>query len=335
MSEITSKKNILLIGGGGYIGTSMMDDYSKNTKISKINCIDRLIYKSQNIDKKIIRNRKINFFKGDFRNRKLLNKALKGVSDVIILAGLVGDPITKKYKKLSENINYIGIKNLIKFLNKNKNLKKLIFISTCSNYGIVKNKLADENTKLLPKSHYAVSKVNIEKYILNFKKKNFCPVILRFSTAFGYSPRMRYDLTINEFCRDIHKNKELVVYDPYTWRPYCHVKDFSRIVFKVLISDNNIVRNQVFNVGSNQNNYRKIDLVNLLKKYKKNSKIIILKKKVDPRDYRVNFNKLTRILKIKPKFSVKYGIKEIFKKIKNNKISKDHGNHIIKSDVKK
>ena len=127
----------------------------------------------------------------------------------------------------------------------------------------------------------------------------------------------------------------LVSYDPDTWRPYCHVKDFSRIVFKVLISDNNIVRNQVFNVGSNQNNYRKIDLVNLLKKYKKNSKINILKKKVDPRDYRVNFNKLTRILKIKPKFSVKYGIKEIFKKIKNNKISKDHGNHIIKSDVKK
>ena len=102
--------------------------------------------------------------------------------------------------------------------------------------------------------------------------------MLRFATAFGFSNRMRYDLTINEFCKEMYNNKELIVYDPNTWRPYCHVKDFSRIVYKVLFSPNHVVNNQVFNVGSNKNNYRKKDITNIIKKYRKKAKVIFTKK---------------------------------------------------------
>jgi nucleoside-diphosphate-sugar epimerase len=327
-------KKILLIGGGGYIGTLMTEEYSKNKNISQVNSLDWLIYKSQKINKKLLKNKKIKFFYGDFRNKKILEKSLKDVTDVIILAGLVGDPITKKYKSLSDKINLYGIKKLINKLKDNTKINKLIFISTCSNYGIVKKKLANEKTKLSPKSHYAKAKVEVEKYILGLKKKNFFPVILRFATAFGFSQRMRYDLTINEFCRDMYNNKELIVYDPYTWRPYCHVKDFSRIVNKVLFSPNHIVNNQVFNVGSNKNNYRKKDIVNLIKKYKKKAKVKYLERSVDPRDYRVDFKKITKVLNIKPRYSADYGIKEIFKKLKLNRKSSDNGNYIIKSNVK-
>ena len=259
---------------------------------------------------------------------------MKNITDIIILAGLVGDPITKKYKILSDKINLYGIKKLIHKFKDNKKLNKLIFISTCSNYGIVKNKLANEETKLSPKSRYAKAKVEIEKYILILKKKNFSPVVLRFATAFGFSNRMRYDLTINEFCKEMYNNKELIVYDPNTWRPYCHVKDFSRIVYKVLFSPNHVVNNQVFNVGSNKNNYRKKDIVNIIKKYRKKAKVKYLQKSVDPRDYRVDFKKITKVLNIKPRYSADYGIKEIFKKLKMNRKSLDNGNYVIKSNVK-
>tara|TARA_B100000035_G_scaffold302662_1_gene300492 strand:- start:765 stop:1751 length:987 start_codon:yes stop_codon:yes gene_type:complete len=327
-------KKILLVGGGGYIGTLMMEEYSKNKNISQVNSLDWLIYKSQKINKKLLKNKKIKFFYGDFRNQKVLEKSMKNVTDIIILAGLVGDPITKKYKILSDKINLYGIKKLIHKFKDNKKLNKLIFISTCSNYGIVKNKLANEETKLSPKSRYAKAKVEIEKYILGLKKKNFSPVVLRFATAFGFSNRMRYDLTINEFCKEIYNNKELIVYDPNTWRPYCHVKDFSRIVYKVLFSPNHVVNNQVFNVGSNKNNYRKKDIVNIIKKYRKKAKVKYLQKSVDPRDYRVDFKKITKVLNIKPRYSADYGIKEIFKKLKMNRKSLDNGNYVIKSNVK-
>ena len=110
-----------------------------------------------------------------------------------MLAGLVGDPVTKKYSNISKKINDIGILNLIKKFQKFKNFKKFIFISTCSNYGLVKKKIKiKENYKLAPLSLYAKSKVKIEKFLM--KKNNFKPTILRFATTFGYSERMRYDL---------------------------------------------------------------------------------------------------------------------------------------------
>lgn len=328
-------KNILLIGGAGYVGTSMMKEYIPNNKISKINCLDRLIYTNQKFDNKIFNTKKIKFIKGDFRNLKTIKKSLINMTDVIILGGLVGDPITKKYRKLSYSINYLGVKKLLNFLSKENKINKVIFVSTCSNYGIVKNKLADENTKLLPKSAYAKAKVDIEKFILKHKKMKPCPVVLRFSTAFGQAPRMRYDLTINEFCKYASNEEKLIVYDPETWRPYCHVKDFSRIVLKVLTSPNKLVRNQVFNVGSNKSNFRKKDIVKLIKKEKKKLKVVFLKKKVDPRDYRVNFSKLKKILKISPSYSAMMGIKEMIKSLNlTNKLSKDIGNYKIKKNVK-
>ena len=85
-----------------------------------------------------------------------------------------------------------------------------------------------------PLSSYAISKVKIEKYLLSIRKKNFRPIILRFSTAFGLSPRMRFDLTVNEFVKDLFLYKEVKVYDENTWRPYCHVKDFARLMLFLL-----------------------------------------------------------------------------------------------------
>ena len=92
------------------------------------------------------------------------------------------------------------------------------------------------------------------------------PRLLRFATAFGLSPRMRFDLTVNHFCYSMFKDNQIEVYQAYTCRPYCHMKDFSRLIIKVIKSDKNKIDKKVFNAGSNQNNFTKEGIVNLIHK---------------------------------------------------------------------
>ena len=165
-----NKSNLLLIGGAGYIGSALILNYQKEKFINFINCYDRLVYENQEFSKKLKKIKKVKFFFGDYRNLSKLNKSLKGISDVIVLGGLVGDPITKKYDKLSKKFNLDGIKKILKFLSKKK-LNKLIFISTCSNYGIVKAGKANEKSKLKPKSSYAKHKVAVEKFFFKFENR--------------------------------------------------------------------------------------------------------------------------------------------------------------------
>jgi nucleoside-diphosphate-sugar epimerase len=320
----------LVVGGEGYIGQKLVSDLINinNDEVVSYDCRIYKQKKNSNINQKklyrLINDRMSNFSK--------YSKILSTVDSIIILAGLVGDPITKKYSKVSKKINENDIMNIMKMASKYK-IPKSIFVSTCSNYGLVnENEFATERHKLKPLSIYAKSKVKCEKYF--FKLKSTSPVILRFSTAFGLSDRMRFDLTVNEFTRDLFYKKELDIYDQKSWRPYCHVSDFSRIIRKVLKTKKEKVAYQVFNVGSNSNNCTKKGLVNkIIKilKYKKN-KINYLNKGFDKRNYKVDFSKIEKVLKIKTKFDINYGIREIllfFKKNKNYFKNKKLGNYKI------
>ena len=222
-------KKIVILGSEGYIGTTVVDFLLKK-KNYNIKGKENLIY-SQSKKFKNLKN--YNFQKLDIRNQKKTAEVCKDAYCVVILAGLVGDPITKKYKKLSTSINLYGIKKLIKNLNK-INIKKLIFVSTCSNYGIKKNKLLKENAKLEPISLYSKHKVIIENCLLknNFK---FSKTILRFASAFGLSKRMRFDLTVNEFVKTAFLRESLEIYHGQTYRPYCHVIDFAKKINRLLV----------------------------------------------------------------------------------------------------
>ncbi len=318
-------KKILIVGGSGYIGSVLIKSCIEN-KLFVYN-LDNKIYQDQiNLNSK--KNSYVKNLFIDFREKEKILKVLEEVDKVIILAGLVGDYITKKYKDLSKSINENGLKNLINLIGSKQNIKKLVFISTCSNYGLSEtNKFLDENSQLNPLSLYAKAKVNIEKYIIsqtgNF---NFDFTILRFATAFGLSERMRYDLTINHFCASMYYDKKLEIYDSDTWRPYCHVKDFSRIILEIF-SDKNFdkVKNQIFNVGSDKNNFKKYDIAKLINQYLPDAEII--KKKLsgsDKRNYKVSFRKLKEVLNIEPEIDVETGVKEILddlKKIKNKNLN--------------
>ena len=327
-------KSILVIGGSGYVGTVLIPALLKENY--KIYNIDNLLYRQKDFNSSLIKIKKYkkNYYhiNADLRDVKKLKLDLINFDFVIILAGIVGDPITKKYPHLSKEINRYGIKNLISFFKK-KSLR-LIFVSTCSNYGTLKSKKkkATEKTELKPLSLYAKDKVYIENYLKKNKKKfNFTYIILRFATAFGLSPRMRFDLTLSDFVHQMYFKKKIKVYDANTWRPYCHVKDFARVILAIIKLKTSKIDNEIFNVGSDKNNFTKKNIIKSILSEGIKSEVSYLKNDIDHRNYRVNFSKIRKKLNFVNKFDLKFGIKELKKSFKkgNYKIINNMGNYKI------
>jgi nucleoside-diphosphate-sugar epimerase len=264
----------------------------------------------------ILHNKNFNFIKCDINDHEKLNIVFnKNKFDAVIhLAAIVGDPACKLHSELANKTNWTSSKWLIE-KSKEVGVDKFLFASTCSNYGKMKDPKAyvDENSKLAPVSLYAELKVKFEDYMLNKieKSDSFSPTSLRFSTVYGLSPRMRFDLTVNEFTKDLALGKELLIFGEQFWRPYCHVKDFSNAFITILKSSKEKVAYNVFNVGDTKENYTKQMLVNEIKKVLPNSKIKYVKKDDDPRDYRVNCDKIKNELGFKISMTVPDGIMEI------------------------
>jgi nucleoside-diphosphate-sugar epimerase len=328
-------KNILLIGGAGYIGSVLSAHFLKRD--CKVTVLDNLVYDHHFAIQPYLGDPDYTFIYGDMCKTENLEIASKGVTNVILLAGLVGDPITKKYPKESEAINETGVRKCIDFFN-GKGIGKLVFISTCSNYGQIKDdEIADENFELKPLSLYAKAKVNNEKYLLAKKGKvDYTGVVLRFGTAFGLSPRMRFDLSVNEFACNLFLNKELLVFDEHTWRPYCHVRDFARLLDIVINADTALVSFEVFNVGGNMNNFTKKMIVEEILKYVPDGKVKFGINGDDPRNFKVSFSKVQNILGFIPEYTVQDGIKELIEALRiglfadSLKYKSKYGNYKVK-----
>jgi len=327
-----NNKKILIFGGLGYIGTVVVNYFLK--KNFKVIIVDNLIYnqKLYNFQKK---RKNLKIIRSNISKIKNYYKLLDKKTNVVILSGLVGDPITKKYPAISKKINEKYTIDIIKTCQK-KNINRIIFVSTCSNYGIKKNTIAKETSKLEPISLYAKSKVKIEKYIMKLKNnKSFCPTILRFATAFGVSKRMRFDLTLNEFVKEIELKNKLEIYDSQTFRPYCHIKDFAKIIHKTLILPKKKISFQVFNVGSDKNNYNKYQIINKIGKFVNINKVKFTDKSKDMRNYIVNFKKLRKFYGNIKFYSLEYGINEVLKFVRENRNyikkakKKEFGNYFI------
>ena len=168
---------------------------------------------------------------------------------------------------------------------------------------------------------YAETKVEIEKFLLSQNKENVCkPTCLRFSTVYGASPRMRFDLTVNEFTKELAQGKELIIFGEQFWRPYCHVEEFARSVNAIIDADKSVVAFDVFNVGDTSENYQKQMIVNEISKQITDTKIKFVEKNEDPRDYRVSFNKIKTKLGFEITKTVPEGIKQVKEIIMNNVI---------------
>ncbi len=330
--------NILLIGGAGYVGTIITSHFLKLG--FKVRALDNFVYQNQDSIQAYLGDENYEFISGDLGDVRILEKASKGIDNVVILGGLVGDPITKKYPEASNKINDIGVQTCIDFFD-DKKLNRLIFISTCSNYGLIKeNELADENFELNPLSLYAKAKVAAELHLMSKKGKvNYTGTVLRFATAFGLSPRMRFDLSVSEFVRDLYFGEELLVFDEHTWRPYCHIRDFARLIELVISAESDKVNFEVFNAGGEVNNFTKKMIVDTIASYIPSAKIKFGANGSDPRNYKVSFKKVKETLGFEPKYTVKQGIEELINAFELGVYSDSmsnknkYGNYQIKYDV--
>lgn len=307
---------ILITGGVGYVGSVVTQYFlSRNHKVK---VLDNLTHGGQALSSLFQYDDSFEFIHGDIRDKQTVQNAMAGCDTVIHLAAIVGDPACREYPGLTNQVNIEGSHNLIDTALR-QYVNKFIFISTCSNYGKNEdpNQLVDEESTLNPLSLYAESKVEIEKRLLS--ETNLNSTILRLSTVHGVSPRMRFDLTVNQFTRDLCLRKTLEVFAPNTHRPYVHVGDVARAIEKVMVSPQcNCIR-QVFNVGDNTQNYKKVELVELIKQQipHKCEVIYVDKNKDDPRDYRVSFDKIKEVLGFHIHRTVEDGVREIIQVVKH------------------
>lgn len=304
------KKRVLVTGGAGYIGSVLVRQLLIKGFLVRV--IDNLRFGGESIVE-LLNMPEFEFHKGDVRNQDDVEKALENVDFVVHLAAIVGDPACAKEPDLARSTNLEGTKMVYNLANAH-GVKRFVFASTCSNYGKMKNPDAflDETSELSPVSLYAETKVGVEQFLLSQPLSNVTkPTCLRFSTVYGLSPRIRLDLTVNEFTKELALGRVLVVFGEQFWRPYCHVTDLARSVIAILEASAEIVSFNVFNVGDTSENYQKQMIVDEIRKFLPEAQVSYVTKNEDPRDYKVSFQKIRDTLDFHLTMRVPDGIRQI------------------------
>jgi nucleoside-diphosphate-sugar epimerase len=299
----------LVTGGAGYIGSVIVDELL--LRGHRVRVLDSLIHGSVPSLLHVWNDRQFEFVQGDIRDRAATRGALEDVSAVVHLAAIVGDPACARQPSLAQEVNFEASRMLLDDAEA-MGIGRFVFASTCSNYGRRDNEaLATEEGELAPVSLYAETKVAAELDLLARSNGVLANCCLRLATVYGASARMRFDLTVNEFTRDVCLGTDLVVFGEQFWRPYTHVRDAALAVVLALESPVEDVAGQVFNVGATEENYRKRDIVELLKQRVPSAKIEFVQRDEDPRDYRVSFEKIKAQLGFRAERSVADGIDEV------------------------
>jgi nucleoside-diphosphate-sugar epimerase len=282
---------ILVTGAAGYIGSVLTRQLL--SKGYSVIAYDSLLFGGESLIS-VYNNPNLNFVKGDIRDRDKIESVVKESDAVLHLAAIVGDPACAKQPDLAKEVNWKSTKQLFDLSCSYANVKRFIFASTCSNYGKVENdEFVNEDSPLNPVSLYAELKVKFEKYLLeSTTRDDFIVTSLRFATVYGISPRMRFDLTVNEFIREVAFEKELQIFGEQFWRPYTHVEDLARSCVMVLEASTEKVNHNVFGVGDTSENYQKKVIAEEILKIVPSANIKYVQKNEDPRDYRVDFSKI-------------------------------------------
>jgi len=298
---------ILVTGAAGYIGSVLCGMLLEegHTVIG----VDKLMYGGKSL-LGIINHPRFSLINSDIYDTEKYAQYIDSETNIVNLAAIVGEPASKKLPEETTRTNVDAAKKLID-LAIEKKAAKFVFVSTCSNYGLVpEGEMAAEESELHPLSLYAETKVQIELYLKDEVKDTLNWTVLRFSTVYGLSPRPRFDLTVNDFTLHAITDKKLLIFLPKTNRPYIHTIDAARAA-KLCLEKPEESRHLVFNVGDNTQNYRKIDIVEAVKKAVPDFEVEYVEKGHDLRDYAVNFDKIHSILGYEITKKVPDGVNEI------------------------
>ncbi len=312
-------KKILVVGGAGYVGAVLVREMLERGYAVKI--LDRLFFGTPGIEE--IKD-KVELVIGDIRN---FNPAvLDDVEAVINLSGLSNDPTAEYNPEANYEMNTVATAELAQIC-KQKGIRRFIFASSCSIYDVgetaeEKDVVLDETAVVAPKAAYSRSKYEAEKLLLAMQDQNFCPVILRKGTVYGFSPRMRYDLVVNTFLKDaLTKGKINLYFGGEMWRPLVEVRDVAKAYIACLQADEEKVCGQIFNVT--YKNFRISELAlhvqKALREANMGTEIIPNYAYKGVRNYRVSGKKMQTLLNFTPTISIEESVKHMLENIKASK----------------
>ena len=300
-------KNILVIGGAGYVGTHLVSELIK--KKYSVTVFDLFIYGNF-----LEKNNNLDIIKGDIRDLKLLGSVIKNFDCVIHLACISNDPSFDLNPQLGKSINFDPFEDLIKIC-KNEGIKRFIYASSSSVYGVKLEKDVDENSSLEPLTDYSKYKALCEDILLKYNNKDFTCCVVRPATVCGYSKRQRLDLVVNILTNLAYNKGEISVYGGEQLRPNINIKDMSNLYLFLINQPKQLISGEVFNIGFE--NYSVNTLCNLVIRNIKHKVLIKHIKSEDNRSYHISSKKIQKKLGFKNHFNIEDAIKElvnIFKK---------------------
>lgn len=246
--------------------------------------------------------------------RDVQAKDLEGFDAIIHLAALSNDPLSDLNPDITYDINHSASVRLAR-LAKEAGVPRFLYSSSCSSYGQAGDDFVDETAELRPITAYAISKVRVEHDVAALADARFSPTFLRNATAYGVSPRLRFDLVLNNLTAWAYaKGRVHIKSDGTPWRPIVHIEDISRAFMAVLAAPGEVVHNQALNVGQTEENYRVRELAEIVQAVVPGSRVEYAEGGgPDPRCYRVDFGKIKRLLpEFKPQWNARRGAEELY-----------------------
>jgi nucleoside-diphosphate-sugar epimerase len=303
-------RRVLVVGGAGYLGSVLTQKLLACG--FRVRVLDNFLYGRRSLEA-LAGDENLEIIEGDLRNIRTCVSSLAETDAVVLLAAIVGDPASKARPAETIETNVLAAQALAS-ASKLHHINRFLYASTCSVYGIGAD-LLDEAAPLNPISLYARTKIESEQIILGMGDEYFSPTVLRMGTLYGYSPRMRFDLVVNTMSMKSFVDGRIQVFGGRQWRPLLGVEDAAEVYVRCLEANLQVVGNQIFNVGSDEQNYVIDDVAEVISKSLGSIPISRDHSNLDARDYRVSFSKLNRALGFAPNQTIGGAARTIFDKL--------------------
>ncbi len=312
--------NILVTGGAGYVGSVLIPELIKEGHF--IWCLDRFFFGKDFLLSKEFEDH-IKLIQDDIR--WVTPKIFENIDVVMDLAALSNDPVGELDPQKTFEINHEGRVRIAK-LSKKAGVKKYILASSASIYGQQKE-IANEEYEVYPLTAYSKANRKAELDILPLVSDTFAVTSLRFSSVYGISPRMRFDLAVNGMVLDFFKNKKITIFGGNNKRPFIHIKDAVQAYKLLLNAPHSKIAGQIFNVGSNDQNYFISDLAKEVGNALDSNCELEISNTPDDRSYFASFDKIQKTLNFNVKNNVKESSREMLTALENNQL--DYGDKTI------